>query len=115
LLKPTQSQIKSSASGYEKASIFILIGVIGVIGVKMEYVTKKIPKSLVGRINVLKARMQIKTRRKVTEGEVISIAINRLENDIEKKKRYSLANLAGTIKKGKKSNPNEIDRIVYGV
>ena len=81
----------------------------------MEYATKKIPKSLVGRIARLKARMSLDGSRNVTEGEVIALAIRRLEEDIGRKQRLSLASLSGIVKGKKKSNAEEIDRIVYGV
>ena len=81
----------------------------------MEYATKKIPKSLVGRIAHLKARMSLDGRCKVTEGEVIALAICRLEEDMSRKQRLSLSSLSGIVKGKKKSNAEEIDRIVYGV
>ena len=81
----------------------------------MEYATKKIPKSLVGRIARLKARMSLDGRCKVTEGEVIALAICRLEEDMSRKQRLALSSLSGIVKGGKKGNAEEIDRIVYGV
>jgi hypothetical protein len=90
-------------------------GVTSVIGVTMEYATKKIPKSLVGRIARLKARMSLDGRCKVTEGEVIALAICRLEEDMGRKQRLALSSLSGIVKGGKKGNAEEIDRIVYGV
>ena len=81
----------------------------------MEYATKKIPKSLVGRIARLKARMALGKNCKVTEGEVIALAICRLEEDMSREQRLALSSLSGIVKGKKKSNADEIDRIVYGV
>ena len=81
----------------------------------MEYVTKKIPKYLEKKIARLKAIFQIKKEKKVTEGEVIALAIAMLEEDVERESRYSLAQLVGLVKGGKKSRPDEIDSIIYGI
>ena len=81
----------------------------------MEYATKKIPKQLVGRIARLKARMTLSKNRKVTEGEVIALAICRLEEDMGRQQRLALSSLSGIVKGKKKSSADEIDRIVYGV
>ena len=90
-------------------------GVTSVIGVMMEYATKKIPKSLVSRIARLKARMSLDGSRNVTEGEVIALAICRLEEEMSRQSRIPFIKLVGTIKGKAKSNAEEIDRIVYGV
>lgn len=81
----------------------------------MEYATKKIPKNLVGRIARLKARMALGKNRKVTEGEVISLAICRLEEDFSRQSRIPFIKLVGMSKGKAKSNAEEIDRVVYGV
>jgi len=80
----------------------------------MEYVTKKIPKYLAKRITTLKAMLQLKTEKKTTEGDVIALAIAGLEEKLEQEKRYSLSELSGLVKGGKKSRPEEIDSVVYG-
>ena len=81
---------------------------------KTEYVTKKIPRHLAPRIRMLKARYEL-SGGKVTEGQIIALAIARLEEEEEKKKLYTLMDLAGIVKLKKKIHPKEIDRIVYGV
>lgn len=81
----------------------------------MEYATKKIPKSLFAKINRLKARLSLKKNRKVTEGEVIALALERLDEEGELEKRLSIMELSGIIPGGKKSSAREIDSIVYGV
>ena len=81
----------------------------------MEYATKKIPKNLVGRIARLKARMTLDKNCKVTEGEVIALAICKLEEDFSRQSRIPFIKLVGTVKGKAKSNAEEIDRIVYGI
>ena len=90
-------------------------GVMSVIGVMMEYATKKIPKNLVGRIARLKARMTLGRNCKVTEGEVIALAISKLEEDFSRQSRTPFIKLVGMSKGKAKSDAEEIDRIVYGV
>ena len=94
---------------------FKRFGVISVIGVMMEYATKKIPRQLVGRIARLKARMSLDGSRNVTEGEVIALAIHMLEEDFSRQARTPFLKLVGSVKGKTKSNAEEIDRIVYGV
>ena len=81
----------------------------------MDYITKKIPRNLAGRLNRLKARMELRGTRKVTEGEVFALALQRLEEEMEKEKRYTLRELAGTLRFKGKVDPKDIDKIVYGV
>ena len=81
----------------------------------MDYMTKKIPKNLTSRLRRLKARMELNGTRKVTEGEVFALALQRLEVEMSREKRYRLSELAGMIKGGPRSNAREIDKIVYGV
>ena len=79
-------------------------GRISVMGVMMEYATKKIPKSLVGSIARLKARMSLDGGRNVTEGEVIALAIRRLEEDFSRQSRIPFIKLVGTVRGKAKSN-----------
>ena len=81
----------------------------------MDYITKKFPRNLVGRLRSLKARMELKGTKKVTEADVFSLAILRLEEEMGKERRYTLLELAGSLKGKAKSNAKEIDRIVYGI
>lgn len=81
----------------------------------MDYITKKIPRNLVGRLSRLKARLELKGTRKVTEGEVFALALAKLEEEVAKEEQYTLLQLAGFIKGGKKSNAAEIDKVVYGI
>jgi hypothetical protein len=99
----------------ERQNPFKPFGVISVIGVMMEYATKKIPKYLVGRIARLKARMALDGSRNVTEGEVIALAICRLEEEMSRQSRTPFLKLVGSVKGKAKSNAEEIDRVVYGV
>jgi len=78
------------------------------------YITKKVPRHLAPWIRRLKARMEM-TGEKVTEGEVLALALQKLDEDLAKAKRYTLMDLAGAIKGGKKSRADEIDKIVYGI
>ena len=80
----------------------------------MEYVTKKVPKSIVKRLQRLKARFSFRQNRNVTEGEVIAMGITRLEEEAERSHRKSLKGLAGLIKGGEPSDEEEIDRVLYG-
>ncbi len=80
-----------------------------------DYVTKKIPRHIAPRIRRLKARYEL-TGGKITEGQIIALAITRLEGEMSKEKpRYTLMSLAGSIKGGKKSSWRDIDREVYGI
>ena len=81
----------------------------------MDYVTKKFPRNLVGRLRRLKAKMELNKSRKVTEGEVLALALVRLEETIATPPKYRLLDLAGSIKFREKTSPKDIDRIVYGV
>jgi len=81
----------------------------------MEYATKKIPKGLVNRIARLKARLTLSNDCKVTEGEVIALAICRLEEDLSRQSRTPFRELVGMVKGKAKSNAEEIDRVVYGI
>lgn len=116
-------RLKSSRVGYWRAKLhwnpawesFIRIGVISVIGVIMDYITKKFPRHLVGRLRSLKARMELKGARKVTEADVFALALARLEEEMGRERRYSLLELAGSLKGKAKSNAQEIDRVVYGI
>ncbi len=79
----------------------------------MEYITKKVPKNLSGRIRRLKALMSLRMKRKVTEGEVIALGIAKLEEGEERRSRNALIELSGIIKNGKSSS-KEVDDVVYG-
>ncbi len=80
----------------------------------MEYVTKKVPKSIVSRLQMLKARFSLRQKRTVTEGEVIAMGLAKLEEEAERSHRKSLKGLAGLIKGGEPSSEEEIDRVLYG-
>jgi len=81
----------------------------------MEYITKKIPRGLSGRIARLKAQMALGEKCKVTEGEVIALAITKLEEDMSRQSRIPFIKLVGMAKGKAKSTAEEIDRVVYGV
>lgn len=80
----------------------------------MEYVTKKVPKNIVPLIRRLKARMGLRGKYKVTEGEVIAMGLQKLEEAEEKRHRKSLKGLIDLIDEGEPSNEEEIDRVLYG-
>ena len=80
----------------------------------MEYVTKKVPKNIVRRLQMLKARFSLRQKRNVTEGEVIAMGLEKLEGELLKSRRKSLKGLAGLIKGGEPSSEEEIDRVLYG-
>ncbi len=80
----------------------------------MDYITKKVPRHLAGKISRLQALMQLKARRGVTESEVLTLAVARLEEEMEKGKRCALSQLAGLSKGKAKSSASEIDSAVYG-
>jgi len=51
----------------------------------------------------------------VTEGEVMAIALHKLEESVERENRYTLLDLAGAITFRKKTGPKVIDHLAYGV
>ena len=81
----------------------------------VDYITKKFPRHLVGRLRRVKARMELNGTKKVTEGEVFALALIKLEESIQRPPKYRLLDLAGSIKFRKKISPKDIDKIVYGV
>lgn len=79
----------------------------------VEYVTKKIPKTASRLISRLQAKLSLRGE-KVTEGQVIALGLAKLDEDLEMKKRHSIAVLNG-LEKGKAiSSESEIDEILYG-
>ena len=85
--------------------------------VNMELVSKKVPKSIIPKLRRLQARYMLKNQRRVSEAEIIEEAVERMEKeDIpEIGKRYTVLDLIGTIKGGKRFNAEkELDDIVYG-
>jgi hypothetical protein len=80
----------------------------------MEYVTKKVPKNIVKRLQMLKARFSLRQKRNVTEGEVIAMGLARLEEEAEKTHRKTLKGLVGMIEGGEPSDEEDIDRVLYG-
>jgi hypothetical protein len=81
----------------------------------MDYITKKVPRHLSAKIRRLKALLSLKGTRKVTEGDVLSLALSKLESSMETERRYTLMELAGSIKFRKPVRPKDIDELVYGV
>jgi len=84
----------------------------------MEYITKKIPRHLAGKIRWIQAKMTLKRGEKVTEGDVVGLALSRLEAEMEKEKgetRHTLRELAGSLKGKARSDWKDINKVVYGI
>lgn len=81
----------------------------------MEYVTKKVPKSLVADILELQAEYTLAEGRRVNESEIIANAVREYKRKPVLKKRYTLADLCGIAKGGPKGNAAvDLDNVVYG-
>ncbi len=82
----------------------------------MEYVTKKVPKDIVPAITELQAEYTLAEGRRVTEGEIIRRAVRELaRKPLASKKKYTLADLCGSVKGGPRTNAAEdLDEVVYG-
>lgn len=78
-----------------------------------EYITKKVPKRLNPLIRRLKARLSLGGK-KVTEGDVIALGLNKLEQSLQNTRRKKLIGLAGIAKGAKGTTPEDIDKILYG-
>lgn len=78
-----------------------------------DYITKKVPRRLNTIIRRLKAKMSLGGK-KITEGEVITLGLMKLEESLENTRRAKLIELAGIAKGVKGVRPEEIDYIVYG-
>jgi hypothetical protein len=81
----------------------------------MDYVTKKIPRGAAQMLPRLKALMSLKGQRTVTEGQVMALALVKLEAEMSRERRYSVLELAGKLKFKKPVSPGEMDKIIYGV
>lgn len=82
---------------------------------KVEYVTKKVPVSIVPLVRVLQARLTLAFGRKVTEAEVFEEAVKELAQKPLEEKKYTLADLCGMIKgKPEYNSTKELNDVVYG-
>ena len=84
-----------------------------------EYISKKIPKESDPVLKYVQAQLQLERGKKVTEADVIEMAIEHVAEERygykEKKAKYTWKDIEGSIKGGKKSTEKEIDKLVYGI
>lgn len=79
----------------------------------MAYITKKLPEEVARRMFRVKSQMMQLTDGKVTDGELIDMALSELEKKL-RKNTVPLRRLSGVIRGGKPSSPEEIDSLAYG-
>jgi hypothetical protein len=93
----------------------INLGVNSVIGVIMEFITKKIRKSSIGRLRRLQAREMFRRGEKVSEADIIDEALETMEKaKFKKKNGTNLSMLYGTLDFGGKTDiTKELDDVVY--
>lgn len=86
--------------------------------VKVELITKKVPKRVIPKLRKLQAVYMLKHQKKISEAEIIEQAIEKLgaEELKEKKVKHSLEKIFGIGKSGAKGDASkDVDEVVYGV
>jgi len=88
--------------------------------VATEYITKKVPKEADVILKYVQAHYQLEKGEKATEGETIEMALEHVAEEKYgylkgKKAKYTWKDIEGSIKGGKKSHPEEIDKVVYNL
>ena len=85
----------------------------------MEYITKKLPRSINGKLRKLQARYQLRTQKRISEGVIVERALESLEHHPEHlfgvEKKGSILDIIGIDKSRKKSDVvKELDEVLYG-
>ena len=86
----------------------------------MEYITKKVPKETDTVIKYVQAQEQLEKGERITEAEVINMAVQHIAKERygykqKSKRRYKLSDIIGLSKSKVKSSEEDIDKVVYGI
>ncbi len=84
-----------------------------------EYITKKLPRRINGRLRLLQARYQIKQKKRISEGRLVEMLVDyalRNEKKVLGGKKGNISSIFGLYTTREKVNSvREIDSVVYGV